>query len=222
MYRGTAPVSDISSELKQDQLWPLQQVHCSSNCLLCLGLHPLPFTPTAFPRSLLTQISISECFSETLIYQTPQLPLTLFSNVIPNTKLLLSWQRQTSCWQLTFHLQLSRGRVAESTALCTPSTSALEQHPSRASQPAFWRTLPVAARTHQVRLLSKKRTRKSFSPASACFCSPSFSTSSGGTGMGTPLCRRPSRGILGSMIWKQRGEESARGGRGELCPLLRE
>lgn len=63
---------------------------------------------------------------------------------------------------------------------------------------------PAAAVTYQVLLLSKKRTRKSLSPASACFCSPSFSTSSGGTGMGTPLCRRPSRGILGSMIWRQK------------------
>lgn len=57
---------------------------------------------------------------------------------------------------------------------------------------------------HQVRLLSKKRTRKSFSPASSCLCSPRCSTSSGGTGMGTPLCRRPSWGMSGSMIYKIR------------------
>lgn len=100
-------------------------------------------------------------------------------------------------------------------------TSALEQPPGWAPWPASWCTLPAAAPTHQVRLLSKKRTRKSFSPASACFCSPSFSTSSGGTGMGTPLCRRPSRGILGSMIWKQeRRQHSAGGGRGDQCTLL--
>lgn len=58
--------------------------------------------------------------------------------------------------------------------------------------------------THQVLLLSKKRTRKSFSPASVCLCSPSFRTSMGGTGMGTPLCSKPSRGILGSIIWGYR------------------
>lgn len=92
--------------------------------------------------------------------------------------------------------------------------------PRRAPQPTPWCNLLAVAPTHQVRLLSKKRTRKSFSPASACFCSPSFSTSSGGTGMGTPLCRRPSRGILGSMIWRQeRRRHSAAGGGGEQSTL---
>lgn len=32
--------------------------------------------------------------------------------------------------------------------------------------------------------------------------------------MGTPLCRRPSRGILGSMIWRQKRRQAlSRGGR---------
>ncbi len=54
--------------------------------------------------------------------------------------------------------------------------------------------------TNQVLLLSKKSTRKRCSLASCVICSPSFSTSPGGTGIGTPRWNTPSRGILGSMI----------------------
>ncbi|TNN48256.1 hypothetical protein EYF80_041526 [Liparis tanakae] len=55
-----------------------------------------------------------------------------------------------------------------------------------------------------VLLLSKNRTRNRCSRASWVICSPSFSTSSGGTGIGTPRWNTPSLGILGSMIWKRR------------------
>lgn len=54
--------------------------------------------------------------------------------------------------------------------------------------------------TDQVLLLSKKRTRKRCSLASWVICSPSFSTSKGGTGMGTPRWNTPSLGIFGSII----------------------
>lgn len=102
------------------------------------------------------------------------------------------------------------------TASMAPLCTSLAQTPGVPLSPL------TAAPTNQVRLLSKKRTRKSFSPASACFCSPSFSTSSGGTGMGTPLCRRPSRGILGSMIWRQnRRWALSEGGQGEQHPCCR-
>ena len=56
---------------------------------------------------------------------------------------------------------------------------------------------------YQVRLLSKKSTRKSRSDVSLPRASPNRSTSSGGTGMGTPRCNRPSRGIAGFMICRQ-------------------
>lgn len=59
-------------------------------------------------------------------------------------------------------------------------------------------------RTHQLLLLSKKRTRNSLSSALVCMCSPTLSTSSGGAGMVTPLWWPGTRGILGSMICRGR------------------
>lgn len=56
---------------------------------------------------------------------------------------------------------------------------------------------------HHVRLLSKNSTRQSLSLVSSCLCSPRQRTSLGGTGMGTPLCNRPSSGISGSIIWNE-------------------
>ena len=54
--------------------------------------------------------------------------------------------------------------------------------------------------THQLLLLSKNRTRNSFSSDLVCMCSPIFSTSRGGAGMVTPLWWPGTRGILGSII----------------------
>lgn len=54
--------------------------------------------------------------------------------------------------------------------------------------------------THQLLLLSKNKTRKSFSSDLVCMCSPIFNTSRGGAGMVTPLWWPGTRGILGSMI----------------------
>lgn len=59
---------------------------------------------------------------------------------------------------------------------------------------------PLGPGTHQLLLLSKKRTRKSRSPALVCMCSPTLSTSSGGAGIVTPLWWPGTRGIFGSMI----------------------
>lgn len=55
--------------------------------------------------------------------------------------------------------------------------------------------------SYQLRLLSKKRTRKSFSSDLYCISSPTLSTSRGGVGMNTPLRWKPARGICGSMIY---------------------
>ena len=67
-------------------------------------------------------------------------------------------------------------------------------------------------RAHQLLLLSKKSTRKSFSSALVCMCSPIFSTSSGGAGMVTPLWWPGTRGILGSMICTGRARGHGTGG----------
>lgn len=61
--------------------------------------------------------------------------------------------------------------------------------------------------TDHVLLLSKKRTRNRCSLASWVICSPSFSTSKGGTGIGTPLWNTPSRGIFGSIICGANGSK---------------
>lgn len=58
--------------------------------------------------------------------------------------------------------------------------------------------------THQLLLLSKKRTRNSRSPALVCMCSPTLSTSSGGAGIVTPLWWPGTRGIFGSIICRGR------------------
>lgn len=56
---------------------------------------------------------------------------------------------------------------------------------------------------YQVLFVSKNSTRKSFSSVSSCLRLPRSKTSVGGTGMGMPLWRIPSRGMLGSTIcWK--------------------
>lgn len=56
---------------------------------------------------------------------------------------------------------------------------------------------------YQVLFVSKNRTRKSFSSVSSCLRVPRSKTSVGGTGMGMPLWRIPSRGMLGSTTcWK--------------------
>lgn len=52
----------------------------------------------------------------------------------------------------------------------------------------------------QLRLLSKKWTRKSFSADLNCIRSPALRTSSGGWGSSTPLCRHTVLRNLGSMI----------------------
>lgn len=167
---------------------------CSSTSAQCC----IAPTPQLSSISLLMQVSTSECFPGNLICNTPQL--------------LLTCQVQACCWQVETRVT---GNIHGPSVHLT-STAPLAQTPGVPLSPL------TAAPTNQVRLLSKKRTRKSFSPASACFCSPSFSTSSGGTGMGTPLCRRPSRGILGSMIWRQnRRWALSEGGQGEQCPCCR-
>ena len=80
-----------------------------------------------------------------------------------------------------------------------PSAHARHTRPT-ASEPARH----PGTRTHQLLLLSKKRTRNSLSSALVCMCSPTFSTSSGGAGMVTPLWWPGTRGILGSMICQGR------------------
>lgn len=80
-----------------------------------------------------------------------------------------------------------------------PSAHAHHARPT-ASEPARH----PGTRTHQLLLLSKKRTRNSLSSALVCMCSPTFSTSSGGAGMVTPLWWPGTRGILGSMICQGR------------------
>lgn len=59
--------------------------------------------------------------------------------------------------------------------------------------------------SYQVLLVSKKSTKKSFSPSSVSLHSPSLSTSTGGTGMGMPLWRSPSWGMSGSTICNNTG-----------------
>lgn len=49
------------------------------------------------------------------------------------------------------------------------------------------RVFACQSRSYQVLLVSKKSTKKSFSPSSVSLHSPSLSTSTGGTGMGMPL-----------------------------------
>lgn len=62
-----------------------------------------------------------------------------------------------------------------------------------------WR-IACLSKSYHVLLVSKKSTKKSFSPSSVSLHSPSLSTSTGGTGMGMPLWRSPSWGMSGSTI----------------------
>lgn len=54
--------------------------------------------------------------------------------------------------------------------------------------------------SYQLRLLSKNRTRNSFSSFLYCIRSPTLRTSRGGMGIDTPLCWHPTRGMWGSTI----------------------